>query len=168
MHFDRAMFCVIGFLITRNSCMILIRYVVLLVFIPKRQKPNKQKKQNKSKTTFTSWQNLKMTPIWVNDSSPTVCFLISWWGAQMPLPFPLPDLHTVPMPSFTHHYRSRWVRCERFTQTSPASSQPWDSEQFFSSSLRLPHKSHETNNTYCTGCEGWESLKFLFSCPARG
>ena len=49
MRFDRAMFCVVGFLITRNSCMILIKYVVLLVFIPKRQNTNKQTKKAEQK-----------------------------------------------------------------------------------------------------------------------
>ena len=40
------MFGVVGFLITRNRYMILVKYGILLVFIPRRQKANKEKKQD--------------------------------------------------------------------------------------------------------------------------
>ena len=40
------MFGVVGFLITRNRYMILVKYGIHLVFIPRRQKANKEKKQD--------------------------------------------------------------------------------------------------------------------------
>ena len=46
MCFVRAMFGVVGVLITRNRYLILIKYVILLVLIPRRQKANKEKRQN--------------------------------------------------------------------------------------------------------------------------
>ena len=46
MCFVRAMFGVVGFLITRTRYMILIKYEILLVFITRKQKANKEKKQN--------------------------------------------------------------------------------------------------------------------------
>lgn len=47
MRFARAMFGIVGFLIPKNSYVILIKYVVLLVFIPKNKKQTNQNKRSK-------------------------------------------------------------------------------------------------------------------------
>ena len=117
MRFARAMFGIVGFLIPKNSYVILIKYVVLLVFIPKNKKQTNQNKRSK-KT-----QNNFYFPMKPLRWCPSEYMMLLQMSA-LPLvgeghKYLLHSLFHVPLLTF-HDYGSRWARCKEFTHISYA------------------------------------------------